>query len=111
MIDFALFEHALVTAAIQTLVGLLSRNWWAGGALASCYFIGREVAQAEYRWIEQLGTGLRADMPWHAVMDPRVWQNAGQIADWLGPVIVTLAITWLARVRNAGSAAPGSAQP
>lgn len=111
MIDFALFEHALVTAAIQTLVGLLSHNWWAGGALASCYFVGREVAQAEYRWIEQFGTGLRADMPWHAVMDPRVWQNADQIADWLGPVIVTLAIACLARINRARGAPPGPARP
>jgi hypothetical protein len=97
MIDIALFEHAMGTATIQTIVGLLSRNWWVGGALASSYFIGREVAQAEYRWIEQFGTGLRADMPWHAAFDPRVWKSADQIADLIAPVIVTLAIALLVR--------------
>lgn len=96
MIEPGLFEHALVAALVQTTIGLLTRNWWAGGTLSSCYFIGRELAQAEYRWIEQVGTGLRADMPWHAAFDPRVWQSADQIADWLGPVIVTAAIAFAA---------------
>lgn len=90
--DFSLFEHALAAALIQILIGLLTGKWWAGGALPTGYFIGREMAQAEYRWIEQLGTGLRADMPWNAAFDPRVWRTADQTADWLGPLIVTLAI-------------------
>jgi ATP:corrinoid adenosyltransferase len=93
MIYFQLFEHALIAAAIQTVVGLLTRQWCAGGALASCYFIGREVAQAEYRWIEAFGGGLRANMPWHAMFDPRVWQTPDQTADWLGPVVLTTAIS------------------
>lgn len=94
--DLNLFEHSLVAAAVQTLIGMLTGRWWIGGAMPSCYFIGRELAQAEYRWIEQLGTGLRAEMPWHAAFDPRVWETADQIADWLGPVIVTLAIALIA---------------
>lgn len=96
MIEPGLFEHAIIAAAIQTVVGLLSGRWWTGGALASGYFIGREAAQAEYRRIEQIGTGLRADMPWHAVFDPRVWQTPDQTADWLGPVLATIAIALLA---------------
>ncbi len=57
-----MFEHALVAAFVQTIIGLQTGKWWAGGALSSGYFVGRELAQAEYRWIEQVGTGLRADM-------------------------------------------------
>lgn len=109
MPDLALVEHGLITAAVQLLVGWLTGNWWAGGGLTSGYFIGREIAQAEYRWIEQFGTGLRADMPWHAVFDPRVWQTADQTADWLGPVIVTLAIAWLMRRRTQRSGTGGFA--
>lgn len=100
MIYFQLFEHALIAAAIQTILGLLTRRWCAGGALASCYFIGREVAQAEYRWIEAFGGGLRANMPWHAVFDPRVWQTPDQLADWLGPVLLTSSITLLVHARK-----------
>lgn len=97
MIEASLIEHAVVAVAIQAAIGMSTGRWWAGGALASGYFIGREVAQAEYRWIEQFGTGLRADMPWHAVFDPRVWQTADQTADWLGPFLATTVIALLAR--------------
>ncbi|WP_296721693.1 hypothetical protein [Erythrobacter sp.] len=104
MIDMSLFEHAIFAAVIQLIIGLLTGNWWAGAALASTYFIGREVAQAEYRWIEHFGDGLRANMPWNAVFDRRVWQNSDQIADWLGPVITTVAIALIAGSVGSGPA-------
>lgn len=89
MSGFGLFEHGLIALALQALIGMTTGRWWVGAALVSGYFVGREVAQAEYRWIEQFGGGLRANMPWDAVFDPRVWQTADQIADWLGPVLAT----------------------
>jgi hypothetical protein len=110
MMGFGLVEHALVALVIQALIGITIGRWWVGAALTSGYFIGREVAQAEYRWIEQFGRGLRANMPWDAVFDPRVWQTADQTADWLGPVLATLVAAWLmshrlkAPGRGAGSA-------
>lgn len=87
-----IFEHALVAIAIQAVIGWRTGNWWTGAALASGYFIGREVAQAEYRWIEQFGEGLRANLPWGAVFDRRIWQNPDQIMDWLGPIMATSGI-------------------
>ncbi|MCY1671151.1 hypothetical protein OVA07_09010 [Novosphingobium sp. SL115] len=90
-----LIEHALVALALQTLVGLSTRNWWAGAALACGYFIGREVAQAEYRWIEQFGAGLRANMPWWGLFDLRVWAKADQWADWIGPIVATSSLALL----------------
>ncbi|MDT0508941.1 hypothetical protein [Novosphingobium sp. MMS21-SN21R] len=84
-----LIEHALVALVIQAAVGLTTRNWWAGAALASGYFIGREIAQAEYRWIEQYGQGLRANLPWWGTFDLRIWPKPDQWADWIGPVVVT----------------------
>lgn len=91
---FNLVEHALAALAVQVLVGLLTRNWWAGAALACGYFVGREVAQAEYRWIEHFGHGLRANMPWWGAYDPRVWDNADRLADWIGPILVTVPLAW-----------------
>lgn len=104
--DMTLIEHAIYAAMVQAVIGLLTGNWWAGGALASSYFFGREVAQAEYRWIEMFGEGLRANMPWHAVFDRRVWQRADQIADWLGPIVTTIAIALLANWSGDGTGAP-----
>lgn len=36
-------------------------------------FLGREHAQAEYRWIKTFGNGIRANLPWWGAFDPRVW--------------------------------------
>lgn len=104
-----LIEHALYATMFQAMIGLLTGNWWVGGALASSYFFGREVAQAEYRWIEWFGEGLRANMPWHAVLEPKVWHNADQIADWLGPIASTLVLALLARSVTRNTAKPSQA--
>ena len=37
------------------------------------FFIGREIAQAEYRWIEKYGNGKRANMHWYAPLDLSLW--------------------------------------
>lgn len=87
-----LLEHALVALIVQVAVGLTTRNWWAGALLACGYFIGRELAQAEYRWIEQFGAGLRANAPWWAAFDPKVWARADQFADVIGPIVATGAL-------------------
>lgn len=87
-------EHIILALAVQVLVGRLTGNWWAGAALGSAYFLGREVAQAEYRWIELYGHGLRANMPWWAPFDLRVWPKLDQWIDWIGPVVATCALAW-----------------
>jgi hypothetical protein len=84
-----LVEHAVVAVAIQIVIALATRNWWIGAALASGYFLGREVAQAEYRWIEQFGDGLRTNLPWWGALDVRLWTERAQVADWLGPILAT----------------------
>jgi hypothetical protein len=85
-------EHAFVALAIQVAVGLATRNWWAGACLASGYFLGREIAQAEYRWIEQFGNGLRKNAPFWAALDVRVWPKMDQWIDWIFPVALTFSI-------------------
>jgi len=97
-------EHALVALAIQIAVGVTTRNWWAGGLLACSYFIGRELAQAEYRWIEQFGKGLRVNAPWWSAFDLRAWTKADQIADVLGPIFACTALA--AYIHRRRSSAP-----
>ncbi len=60
--DWTPLIHALIAIAAQLLVGLLTGNWWLGGALACTWWIAREHTQAEYRWIEKYGQGKRANM-------------------------------------------------
>lgn len=69
-----LFELAHSIAVI--VAGLI--GWLFGypsifaGSMAM-FFLGRELAQAEYKWIGWFGFGKRANMPWWAVFDHRVW--------------------------------------
>ena len=86
------FQHAVMALVAQALIGILTGNWWAGAALGSAYFIGREVAQAEYRWIEHYGEGRRANMPWWGPFDQRVWPKLDQWLDWIAPLAVTTAL-------------------
>lgn len=79
--------HPIAAMAIQALVGLTTGNWWAGAAFGAAFFMGREIAQAEYRWINTYGRGLRANMPWWGPFDRRVWTKADQWLDWIMPLV------------------------
>ena len=85
-----MLAHVLLALLIQVAVARLSRSWFAGAAAAGAWAISREITQAEYRWIEQFGHGLRANMPWWGGLDPPVWQHADPWLDWLVPVVATL---------------------
>lgn len=87
-------SHIVIALALQAIVGVLTGNWWAGAALGIGLYVGRENAQAEYRWIERLGKGSRANKPWWGAFDPRVW-NAKSIFDVVGPsvAVVTVAVS------------------
>lgn len=80
-------EHLIIALVIQLLVGLLTGNWWAGAALSAGIFIGREHAQAEYRWIEKFGSYRRAYMPWWGGLDRRVWDVHSWWWNLLLPII------------------------
>lgn len=103
------FEHTIAALIVQIVIGRLTRNWWAGAALASAYFFGREIAQAEYRWIELYGHGLRANMPWWGPFDLRVWPKLDQWIDWMGPAVSTCLVAIVAgRKKPAGISGPSS---
>ena len=95
--DLTPLEHAATAVGVQLLVGVCTGNWWIGGLLACCWFIAREHTQAEYRWIEQFGQGLRANLPWWGTLDPRAWSRAS-VLDWVAPVAACTAV-WLAWLR------------
>lgn len=82
--------HPLIALVVQIVLGLATGNWWYGVA-ASALYIGRENAQAEYRWIERYGSHLRANMPWWGAFDPKVW-TLRDLAGWLLPLAVTLLV-------------------
>ena len=89
-------EHIVLAMAIQAAGLLLLRSWWAGAFAACAWAISREITQAEYRWIEQFGAGLRQNMPWWGGFDLRVWQRPDPWLDWLVPCLTVGTIALIA---------------
>jgi hypothetical protein len=54
---------------------------------AGGYYFGREMAQAEYRVIEQY-YGRRSKMPWYGAFERRAW-NQKAILDFVLPIAAT----------------------
>ena len=89
-----MIEHILLGLTIQLIIRAILRSWSAGAAAAIAWAVSREIAQAEYRWIEHYGGHLRANMPWWGGLDPKVWGYADPWLDWIAPsfVVVVAAI-------------------
>ena len=92
-----MIEHIIPVLVIQLGVSLALRNLPAGAAVACAWSSSREITQAEYRWIEQFGEGLRANMPWWGGLDPRVWQKADPWLDWILPSLLAIVIAIVAK--------------
>lgn len=84
-------NHTLIALCIQLAIALPTDNWWAGAAAGAFYFIGREIAQAEYRNIESNYHGKRANMPWLGGFERRAWTLKG-VLDWVLPTAVVCLI-------------------
>lgn len=84
--------HALITLVWCGAFFFLPKDIFlvAVGVIAG-FYIGREVAQAEYRYIETYCQRKRANMPTFAVFSPKAWTLKG-ILDWLLPCIVVTVV-------------------
>lgn len=87
--------HIVFAVGLQVFVARAFHSWAAGAAAATAWVVSREITQAEYRWIERYGDGLRANMPWWGGVDYRVWQRLDPWLDWVVPCLVTAAIAML----------------
>jgi len=101
--------HLLLALAIMGGVAVATRRWLAGAFAASAWAIAREITQAEYRWIEAYGAGLRANMPWWGGLDPNVWQKLDPWLDWLVPCTAAFLLAWIIERRRAGAKTDGQA--
>lgn len=83
--------HTIIALAAQLAIALATGDWWLGAAWGAALFVGREIAQAEYRWIERFGHGRRANLPLLGGFDRRVW-NAKSLLDWIAPAVAVVAL-------------------
>ena len=89
-------EHVAIALLIQFAVVAGFRSWGAGAAAGCAWVVSREITQAEYRWIEQYGGGLRANMPWWGGVDPVVWRHLDPWLDWIVPSLVVILVATVA---------------
>jgi len=89
-------EHLFISLCLQAAIGLTTGNWWAGAAVVSALWIGREQAQAEYRWIAQFGDGQRENLRWWNALDPKVWDMHSFFWNLVLPIMVVTIIGVLA---------------
>lgn len=83
--DWTTLQHSLIVV-VFTCIGWMSGDVIAGYLAGATLVIVREHTQAEYRWVERYGNGLRANMPWWGGFDYVVW-NYSSLADWLAPAL------------------------
>lgn len=85
------YSHAVITLAATLAAAPLGLHIHAALAMAALW-AGREIAQAEYRWIAAFGQGKRANMPWWGGFDPRVWSRDAFLVDLLLPAAAGAAV-------------------
>lgn len=95
-IDLTPIEHAVAAIMIQSGWAFVAGDWWAGTALGIAVFVGREHAQAEYRYINANGgnrytTPLPAEL---ACLHPR-WWDIGSVLDLVVPVLACLTVAFV----------------
>ena len=102
LVDIATYAHVPWALAIQGAGWMLARllgahdrvGAWLGAFAATVMAVTREVTQAEYRWIEAYGHGLRRNMPDLAGFS--IWQwNAHSIAETVAAVAAVGAVAML----------------
>jgi hypothetical protein len=84
--------HIIPALLVQLLLSPF--GLWLGALFAMGYYLGREMAQAEYRNILYNYGGKRANMPWWGAFQPRAW-NMKAMLDWILPTVTVLTITFL----------------
>jgi hypothetical protein len=89
------FEHLGYALLMQAAIGLLTGDWWAGAAFGAAWFLGREHAQAEYRYIHLNGGDRYATkrIPEFAAFDPRLWSQDSMM-DFALPVVGVVAMAF-----------------
>jgi len=87
-------EHSLYALAIQLAFMLLpNTDAFVGFIAATFFFAGRELAQAEYRYIRLYSRGIRTqDMRWWKVLSPEIWNVSSLVWDLIVPAILTGAV-------------------
>ena len=84
-INYTNFEHAAGAVLMQSVIGLITGDWFAGACFGIAFFLGREHAQYQ----DKIGYTPKLSL---MAFDVRKWSRDAQL-DLLFPVVATL-IVW-----------------
>ena len=82
--------HALITLLYCIVAISLKANWIAM-LIPLAFYLGREIAQAEYRYIEMHG-GVRSKCPWYCGLVPEAWTSKSFLDCMLPAAVAIIAI-------------------
>lgn len=85
-------SHLIVSLSLQGLFYLVHGDLWLGAVAGLFFYLGREIAQAEYRGIEASPTKLRKDFPLLGGFFPKYWTRKAFLADLAIPALLTITI-------------------
>lgn len=85
-------SHLAISLILQGLFYVVHGDLWLGAVAGFFFYLGREIAQAEYRGIEASPTKLRKDFPLLGGFFPKYWTRKAFLADLLIPVLITTVI-------------------
>ncbi len=85
-------SHLVTSLTLQGLFYLVHGDLWMGAVAALFFYLGREIAQAEYRGIEGSPTKLRKDFPLLGGFFPKYWTRKAFLADLAIPALLTITI-------------------
>ena len=80
-----------ISIIVAATIGYLFGYTNLGAMLMMAFFVGRELTQAEYKWIQRYGLGKRRNMPWWGALDYRVWDVHSFWWNTTLPLLITIA--------------------
>lgn len=90
-------EHALIAVLLQFALWPFLESMWVAGGVAVAIFLGREIAQNEYRVANRRGWawGQVPPVAWHE----GAWRGwtLKSVFDVLSPLLVCAFVAWLSR--------------
>ena len=85
-------SHLATSLALQGLFYVVHGDLWLGAVAGFFFYLGREIAQAEFRGIEASPTKLRKDFPLLGGLFPKYWTLKAFLGDLVIPSLLTITI-------------------
>lgn len=95
MKNYLNISHILICVAFQGIGYALTKDPFIGAIAGIFFFLGREIAQSEYKNIEASPSKLRKDMSVFGGFNPKYWTIKALLADLTIPSVIVITIAFI----------------